>query len=214
MYRFVTTTDDGVRLWVNGHPLIDEWRDQAARSYAGVIHLSGDVPVEMQYYENGGVASAKLTWTRVDDQPQPPPVGEVVVDDTSAGFQQGGAPQSWRTASGGYAGSLTWTRNNDRQRANYNYARWYPNLEPGRYEVYAYIPEQHATTANARYWISHWDGFSRRDVNQVANRGRWVSLGTYRFRGNGAEYVSLSDITYESYLAYEIAFDALKWVPR
>jgi len=32
LYRFTTTTDDGVRLWVNNHLLIDKWHDQAARS--------------------------------------------------------------------------------------------------------------------------------------------------------------------------------------
>jgi hypothetical protein len=28
-YRFTATTDDGVRLWVGEHPLIDNWRDQS-----------------------------------------------------------------------------------------------------------------------------------------------------------------------------------------
>jgi hypothetical protein len=51
-------------------------------------------------------------------------------------------------------------------------------------------------------------------VNQAANQGRWVSLGIYRFRTPGADYVSLSDITYEPYLSTHIAFDAVKWVPR
>ena len=214
LYRFTTTTDDGVRLWVNGHPLIDKWYDQASTSHSATIHVSGDVPIVMHYYENGGAASARLTWTRIDDDPPPPPPDGVVVDDTDPGFRQGGSTAAWRTTSGGQGGQYTWTRNNDRWRPNYNYARWYPNLESGRYEVYAYIPETNATTTYARYWVAHWDGFSRLEVNQAANGGRWVSLGTYRFRGQGVEYVSLSDITYEPYLSTHIAFDAVKWVPR
>ena len=60
LYRFTTTTDDGVRLWVNGHLLIDQWRDQPPTSYSGTIHLAGGVPIVMEYYENGGAASARL----------------------------------------------------------------------------------------------------------------------------------------------------------
>ena len=36
----------------------------------------------------------------------------------------------------------------------------------------------------------------------------------YRFRGEGGEYVSLADVTYEPYLSSLIAFDAVRWSPR
>jgi hypothetical protein len=227
-YRFTTTTDDGVRLWVNGHLLIDRWVDQPFRSHSGVIYLSGHVPLTMEYYENEGAAAARLTWAREDDVPPPPPPGEVVVDDTSPGFTKGGSPTGWRTAAGGYGGTATWTLNNDRSRPNYNWARWYPDpslqqedgrqqgagLQQGRYEVLVYVPPQCATTQGARYWIAHRNGFAMQIVNQAANGGHWVSLGTYWFRGQGNEYVSLADVTYEPYLSHRIAFDAVKWVPR
>jgi len=213
LYRFTTTTDDGVRLWVNTHLLIDQWIDQAARSYSGTIHLSGDVPIKMEYYENGGAASARLTWTRIGDE-QPPLPGEVIVDDADPGFVQGGSPTAWRTTAGGVGGSLTWTRNNDWARPRYNWARWVPVLEAGRYEVLVYIPADQSTTSNAQYWVVHQDGATLRRVDQSVNGGQWVSLGTYRFRGLGGEYVSLSDVTNELYLSTRIAFDAVKWVPR
>ncbi|MEJ2210144.1 MAG: hypothetical protein P8129_14065 [Anaerolineae bacterium] len=41
-----------------------------------------------------------------------------------------------------------------------------------------------------------------------------MSLGTYRFRGNSEDYVSLADVTYEPYLSRLIAFDAVKWGSR
>jgi hypothetical protein len=96
----------------------------------------------------------------------------------------------------------------------YNWARWVPVLEPGRYEVLVYIPADQSTTSNAQYWVLHRDGATLRRVDQSANGGRWVSLGTYRFRRLGGEYVSLSDVTNELYLSTRIAFDAVKWVPR
>lgn len=64
-YTFTATADDGVRLWVNGNNLVDAWIDQPARDYSRSINLtSGEHTVEMEYYENGGGALARLTYTR------------------------------------------------------------------------------------------------------------------------------------------------------
>ena len=210
-YRFTTSTDDGVRLWVNGHLLIDRWVDQSFRSYSGTIYAAGDVPVKMEYYEAGGVAAARLTWVPSDGEP---PADAIIVDDTDAGCSKNGLATAWRAASGGHGGTLTWTRNNDRPRYNYNWARWYPDLAASRYEVFVHVPTAYASTTQARYWVSHSGGYTLRVVNQSANRGGWVSLGTYHFRGTRADHVSLSDVTYERYLSKMIAFDAVKWEPR
>ncbi len=212
MYRFTMTVDDGGRLWVNNYLLIDAWRDQSATTYTGDIYLpTGAIPVKMEYYENVGGAAAILSWFS-GSMPSSP--GAVVVDDVDTGFVRGGSPTGWRTVAEGYNGRLTWTRNNDRTRSNYNWARWYPALAPGRYEVFVFIPERYSTTSRARYWVSHADGFTLHTVNQSANGNRWVSLGTYRFRGTRADYVSLADVTYEPRVSRLIAFDAVKWEPR
>ncbi len=209
-YRFSMTVDDGGRLWVNNHLLLESWKDQAAHTYTGDIYLpGGTVPVKMEYYENTGAATAKLTWTKLNGT-----AGTVIVDDGDAGFVKGGSASSWRRVLEGYNGDLLWTKNNDYARSNYNWARWYPGLTAGRYEVYVYIPHRYTTTAKARYWISHRDGLTLRVVNQSAYSNQWVSLGTYRFVGNSNDYVSLADVTYEPYLSRLIAFDAVKWVPR
>jgi len=214
-YRFTTHTDDGVRLTVNKHLLIDEWRDQSYTEHSGTIWVAGDVPLVMEYYENGGVAAAKLTWARTDGEPDPLPADGIIVDDGGVGFAKNGSPTGWHTAAEGHGGHLTWTRNNDRRRANYNYARWYPELTAGRYEVLVSIPDRFSTTTKARYWVCHRDGYTLQIVNQSANAGSWVSLGTYWFSGAMPhDNVSLSDVTYEPYLSRMIAFDAVKWVPR
>ena len=209
-YRFSMTVDDGGRLWVNGHLLIDAWKDQAARTYTGDIYLSGGgVPVKMEYYENTGEAMAKLSWTKIGGTG-----ATVIVDNGDAGFVKGGNASSWHRVLEGYDGDLLWTKNNDRVRPGYNWARWYPGLKAGRYEVYVYIPHRYTTTAKARYWVSHRDGLTLRVVNQSAYSNQWVSLGTYRLQGNSNDYVSLADVTYEPYLSRLIAFDAVKWTPR
>ncbi len=66
-YRFQTLTDDGVRLWVNGRQIIDEWHDARGQTYAGEIDLpGGSTAIQMEYYENIGDARAFLTWGRTD----------------------------------------------------------------------------------------------------------------------------------------------------
>ena len=213
-YRFTTTTDDGVRLWVNDHLLIDKWVNQAATSYSETVYLSGNVPLKMEYFDGRDHAVARLSWTRSEGGTTPPPAGGIVVDDEDGGFVKGGSATAWRTANEGYDNHLTWTKNNDRARDNYNWGRWYPDLSPGRYEVFVYIPFRYTTTASARYWIAHRDGYTLKVVDQSANGDKWVSLGTYAFQGNDRDYVSLSDVTGEDYISQLIAFDAVKWVAR
>ncbi len=212
-YRFTTGTDDGVRLWVNDHLLVDQWHEQAITSYSGTIYVSGATSVVMAYYEQHGLAVARLSWRKVNGD-DPPPSGTVIIDDNNDNFVRGGYWAAWHTEAEGYNGSLIWTRNNDYARYNYNWARWYPSLAAGNYEVFVYIPDRFSTTSNARYWVSHRDGFTLRTVDQSANGGQWVSLGTYYFRGTADEYVSLSDVTYESYVSRLVAFDAVKWELR
>ncbi|HTD87190.1 MAG TPA: PA14 domain-containing protein [Candidatus Binatia bacterium] len=64
-YTFSTTTDDGVRLWVNGQPIVDAWVDQSPTTRSGTIALSADTlyEIQMDYYENSSGAVAKLLWS-------------------------------------------------------------------------------------------------------------------------------------------------------
>lgn len=64
-YTFYTTSDDGVRLWVDGQLLIDNWTDHSATTDTGTISLQGGTryDIRMEYYENGWDAVAKLEWS-------------------------------------------------------------------------------------------------------------------------------------------------------
>ena len=71
-YRFTTTTDDGVRLWVNNVLVIDQWRVQPPTSFSVDIDLPGGaIPIKMEYFENTERAYAKLTWQRIGTTPPP-----------------------------------------------------------------------------------------------------------------------------------------------
>ncbi|MBN8562674.1 MAG: DUF4347 domain-containing protein [Leptolyngbya sp. UWPOB_LEPTO1] len=64
-YTFFTTTDDGNRLFINGQQVINNYRDQAATERSGTINLVAGqrYNIAMDYYENGGLASARLQWS-------------------------------------------------------------------------------------------------------------------------------------------------------
>lgn len=63
-YEFVARGDDGYRVFVDGKPVIDEWRDQAAFESKKRIRLekgrSYDLRVE--YYQAGGDAEMRFGW--------------------------------------------------------------------------------------------------------------------------------------------------------
>jgi hypothetical protein len=60
-YTFTTTSDDGVRLQVDGQTVIDRWLDQGVSSYSATLSLAaGDHSVVLAYYENTGEAVARL----------------------------------------------------------------------------------------------------------------------------------------------------------
>ena len=61
-YDFDVHADDGVRLWVGGQKLLDEWRDQVDDFRAGVDLLSGPVPIKVEYYQNGGPAALEVNY--------------------------------------------------------------------------------------------------------------------------------------------------------
>jgi hypothetical protein len=217
MYRFTLTVDDGARLWVNGHLLVDAWIDQAPRTYTGDLYLpAGSATIELQYYENTEGAVAQLSWTGggTTPPPTPPPSGTVVVDDRDTGFVKGGPASGWRYENEGYNKNLTWTTNNYNANSDYNWGRWFPRLAARSYEVFVYIPDRFTTTGQARYWINHADGYTLRIVDQSAYSNRWVSLGTYRFRGTSDDFVSLADVTFEATRSRLVAWDAVKWEPR
>jgi len=67
-WRFTTTTDDGVRLYVDNTLVIDQWKEQPATTYSADVSLNaGYHNVRMEYFELTGLAVAHLNWASVSD---------------------------------------------------------------------------------------------------------------------------------------------------
>lgn len=64
-YQFSTRSDDGVRLYIDGNLVINNWSDHAPRrDTSAFINLPANtrVDVRMEFYERGGGAVAELEW--------------------------------------------------------------------------------------------------------------------------------------------------------
>jgi PA14 domain len=64
-YTFYTTTDDGVRLTINGQRIIDKMVPQSATEHSGSIDLVAGqkYDIVMEYFERAGGARAELRWS-------------------------------------------------------------------------------------------------------------------------------------------------------
>jgi hypothetical protein len=70
-YTFYTFSNDGVRLSVNGQPVITNWTDHSGAEDRGMISLSGGrkYEIKLDYYQAGGGSAIKLYWSS-DSQPK------------------------------------------------------------------------------------------------------------------------------------------------
>lgn len=64
-YIFRTISDDGVKLYINNNLIINDWTDHGAttdNSSSITLQANTYYPITMEFYENGGSATAQLQW--------------------------------------------------------------------------------------------------------------------------------------------------------
>jgi hypothetical protein len=64
-YTFNVLSDEGVRVWVDGQMLIDDWIPHARRNRTGSIALqAGQLnDIRIDYYDSSGLAQMQLSWS-------------------------------------------------------------------------------------------------------------------------------------------------------
>ncbi len=75
-YTFITGSDDGIRVWLNGEMIIDNWtdHDRAEDTAQPVNLLAGrKYSIVVEGYENGGEAEWQLYWRSASIQRTPVP---------------------------------------------------------------------------------------------------------------------------------------------
>ena len=190
-YIFSATTDDGVRLWVNNQLVIDRWVNQNSTTHAAEVTLGGGiVPVRMEYYENGGGATAHLSWTR---SPGSTPIanwrGEyfsnphlagspvAVRDDAQINFNwSDGSPMSGMHRDNF---SVRWTRN--------------MNFSPGRYRFTITSDDGARLWVNNRLLVDQWYPHAAQSFSgEIDLAGGTVPLKIEYFENTGFAQARLS----------------------
>jgi len=72
-YTIVTYSDDGVRLWIDGKKIIENWSNHAIEKDTAKVKLEAGkkYSVKMDLYENSGDAAGRLLWSSQSQQLEP-----------------------------------------------------------------------------------------------------------------------------------------------
>jgi hypothetical protein len=98
-YVFTIVTSDGMRVSIDGNPILDQWRDQSPMFYTVSQSISqGTHLISIQYYERTGGATAQVSWTQTGSASPPPSQAPAISSFTAT-------PS---TASAGQPVSLAW----------------------------------------------------------------------------------------------------------
>jgi glucose/arabinose dehydrogenase len=72
-YKFTVTSDDGVRLYLDGQKVLDKWIPQGRTTYTVTRDLTqGAHQIQLEYFEAGGDAVAKFNYEPTSEPPPPP----------------------------------------------------------------------------------------------------------------------------------------------
>ncbi|MGI5917307.1 MAG: PA14 domain-containing protein, partial [Anaerolineae bacterium] len=182
-YRFNAHVDDGVRLWVDGRLLIDAWHSGVARTLSAYVWLgAGPHDVRVEYYEEAGVAVARVWWERLEafsawkgeyyanrELIGPP---AFVRDDAQIAFDWGSGSPGPGVPRDDF--SVCWTRN--------------VTLQGGKYRFWARADDGVRLRINSFTVIDEWREASgavyRRDVE--LNPGTYTITVEYYERGGNA----------------------------
>ncbi|MBX3733750.1 MAG: hypothetical protein KF791_14290 [Verrucomicrobiae bacterium] len=85
-FAFHTFSNDGIRLWVNGQKLIEDWTDHGEKEDTGNITLEAGkrYAVKLEYFYNGGQGVSKLWWTPPGGTKEPVPANAFRLPDQDA----------------------------------------------------------------------------------------------------------------------------------
>src|SRR5215475_7794890 len=66
LYRFSITPDDGVRAYVDGQIILDQWHDEAPTTYTVDVQVvAGNHAIQVDYYQHIGSATLSVYWNYV-----------------------------------------------------------------------------------------------------------------------------------------------------
>lgn len=78
-YQLITTSDDGVRLWIDDHLLIDNWSVQSATENRRGVELVADqiYPITIEFFDRGYDGIMKLEWESANQEREVIPTSQL-----------------------------------------------------------------------------------------------------------------------------------------
>jgi PA14 domain len=89
-YTFTARSDDGIRVWVDGELIIDQWKDQPATTYNATRTMTpGEHQVKVEYYEKAEAAVAEVSWQAVKTPVNQAPIATINKPDPALKWKVG-----------------------------------------------------------------------------------------------------------------------------
>jgi mannan endo-1,4-beta-mannosidase len=81
-YTFSTLSDDGIRVWVDGKMLIDNWTGHGDTWNSGraVLEAGTLYPIKVEFFQGGGAATLQLCWESTSQKKEVVPATALFVD--------------------------------------------------------------------------------------------------------------------------------------
>lgn len=211
-YTLYTRSDDGIRVWLDGTLIIDNWTDHAPTENSGVtkvLEAGKAYPIQIDFYENGGGAVAKLSWSSASQAKEIVPSSRLAPTTPLAfpvkiNFQLASAPvvSGYLVDSGAVFGSrgnglsYGWSVNHDDVTRDRNVnanqlldtlchfhsgASWEVAIPNGRYDVLVSIGDASFASTHTLIveGVTYWSRSSL-SANQFLSSTKSISLGDGR----------------------------------
>ncbi|MFQ6102359.1 MAG: PA14 domain-containing protein [Anaerolineae bacterium] len=194
-YRFVVQADDGVRLWINQHALIDKWQDMDYElHYVDGCYMEGQYTIVVEYYEHGGSARVRAWWETGTNDDAPPSFVSVVPDSVGAAPAEAeddpweaayfantnlsGAPMLTRIETA-LDHNWSWGSPGAGVPKDYFSARWTqsPHFRAGTYRFTTYTDDGVRLWVDGKLWIDSW-----RPMRGYRSVRVWLSEGVHDLR--------------------------------
>ncbi len=80
MYQFVARVDDGIRIYINGTLIMNEFREQSSRTFTSAVKLgAGNYNIVVEYVQYGGGSDLAMYWDFLGNPDAPAAVQVVPV---------------------------------------------------------------------------------------------------------------------------------------
>jgi len=164
VYTFTTKSDDGVRFYLNGQILINDWNSHGEKENSTTVQLTANQPYSLvvEYFQNNGPASMKLYWAS-NSQPREiipqnvlfTPIIQTANKGTGVGllgsYYDGANFEKFKSTKIDETINYQWNSNNRKSHDPFS-IRWVGRIQPLFSEIYTF---RTISDEGIRVWVNN-----------------------------------------------------------